>query len=235
MIDIHSHVLPGIDDGSRSWEMTLEMCRMAKEDGTTHIVCTPHANFEYDYNRESHTALLEELKTKFPEMEFSLGCDFHLSYDNVEDAIKNPRRYTIGNTRYLLIEFSDFNIPPSTPDILFQLHSAGMVTIITHPERNPVLARKPDLVRQFVEMGALVQVTANSLTGFWGKIPQKTAELLLKNGLVHFIASDAHSLRSRPPLLSAARKAAARIVGERGAECLVVDNPRAVVNDQALT
>jgi protein-tyrosine phosphatase len=214
--------------------MTIAMCQMAKEDGTVHMVCSPHANFEYTYNRERCTQMVEELRARVPGMAFSLGCDFHLSFENIEDAVAFPKRYTIGDSRYLLIEFSDFTIPANTPEILFKLQSAGMVPIITHPERNPVLSRKSSLVNEFVEQGALVQITANSLTGFWGRGPKKVTEQLLEKGLVHFIASDAHSLKSRPPHLSAARKTAAKIVGQRSADRLVIDNPQAVVNDQPL-
>jgi protein-tyrosine phosphatase len=81
MIDIHCHLLPGVDDGAQSWDITLEMCRLAEEDGVTHIVATPHSNFEYHYDREFHSILLEELRSRVPTLSFSLGCDFHLSYE----------------------------------------------------------------------------------------------------------------------------------------------------------
>ena len=114
MVDIHCHILPGIDDGSKSWEMTAEMCRLAVEDGITHIVATPHCNDRYEYNRERFTEMLGQLHDAANgELSFSLGCDFHFSYDNIQDALENPRRYTIGDSQYLLIEFSDFGIPPS--------------------------------------------------------------------------------------------------------------------------
>src|SRR6266508_1714362 len=88
MIDIHCHILPGIDDGARNWEITLEMCRLARQDGITHIVATPHANYDYKYDREAHLALLDELRARMPELRFSLGCDLHLSYENIDAAAK---------------------------------------------------------------------------------------------------------------------------------------------------
>src|ERR1700685_3624639 len=135
MVDIHTHILPGIDDGSKSWEMTAEMCRMAAADGITHIVATPHSDHVYAYDRERFTQLLGHLHDAGDgKLAFSLGCDFHFSYDNIRDALDHPHRYTIGDTQYLLIEFSDHGIPPSVKDDVFALRSCGMRPIITHPE-----------------------------------------------------------------------------------------------------
>ena len=121
MVDIHCHILPGIDDGSKSWEMTAEMCRIAARDGITHIVATPHSNDVYDYNRERFTEMLGQLHDSADgKLTFSLGCDFHFSYDNIQDAMNNPRRYTIGDSQYLLIEFSDYGIPPSVKQDVFR-------------------------------------------------------------------------------------------------------------------
>jgi protein-tyrosine phosphatase len=231
MIDIHCHLLPCVDDGARSWDITLEMCRLAEEDGVTHIVATPHSNFEYHYDREFHSILLDELRTRVPTLSFSLGCDFHLSYENIEDALVHPERYAIGDTRYMLVELSEFSAFKVT-DSLYRLQTAGLVPIITHPERNPAILGNPGLLGEFSDAGCLFQITANSLTGFWGKPSQKLSESMLKKNMVHFIASDAHGLRSRPPLLSGALRAAAKIVGAEAAERLVVANPMAVIANQ---
>jgi protein-tyrosine phosphatase len=231
MIDIHCHLLPGVDDGAQSWDITLEMCRLAEEDGVTHIVATPHSNFEYHYDREFHSILLEELRSRVPTLSFSLGCDFHLSYENIEDALVHPERYAIGDTRYLLVELSEFSAF-KVAESLYQLQTAGLVPIITHPERNPVILGNPALLNEFSDAGCLFQITANSLTGFWGKPSRKLCESMLRNNMVHFIASDAHGLRSRPPLLSAARQAAAKIVGTEAAEKLVVANPMAIISNK---
>jgi protein-tyrosine phosphatase len=230
MIDIHCHLLPGIDDGSKSWDTTLEMCRMAAADGVTHIVATPHANYEYRYDRAGYFALLEELRSRVPEMSFSLGCDFHLSFENIEHAREHPELYSIGETRYLLVELSDFSVFGFAQS-LYNLRAAGLVPILTHPERNPRILANPELLRDFSDAGCLMQITANSLTGFWGKSSQKMCETMLKTNMVHFIASDAHGIRSRSPILSAARNAAAKIVGAAAADALVNANPSAVVNN----
>jgi protein-tyrosine phosphatase len=237
MIDIHCHLLPAIDDGAKSWDVTLEMCRMAAADGITHIVATPHANFEYRYDRAAHLALLNEVRSRISDiglnLQLTLGCDFHLSFENIEDAVAHPERYAIGDTRYMLVELSEYTIFHVT-DSIFRLRSAGLEPILTHPERNPVLLKKPELVKDYVYAGALVQLTANSLTGFWGKYSQKMSESLLQQGLVHFIASDAHGIKGRPPLLSKARNVAANIVGEAAATRLVEDNPAAILANQPL-
>lgn len=233
MIDIHCHLLPAVDDGSKSWDVTLEMCRLAAEDGVTHIVATPHANYEYPYDRALHLALLEELRARVPELEFSLGCDFHLSYENIQDAIVHPERYTIGGTRYLLVELSDFSTF-NVAQILFQLQSAGLVPIVTHPERNQVILGEPELINRFSDVGCLFQITANSLTGFWGRTSQRMCEEMLKRNMVHFIASDAHSAVGRPPVLSQARDAAARLIGADAAQRLVHGNPEAVLNNRSI-
>jgi protein-tyrosine phosphatase len=233
MIDIHCHLLPCVDDGAKSWEITLEMCRMAGKDGVTHIVATPHANDEYRYDRAPHLALLGELQSRAPELSFSLGCDFHLSYDNIEDAMDHPERYAIGDTRYLLVELSEYSAF-SVAQTLYHLRTAGLVPIVTHPERNPAILGNPELLKEFADVGCLFQITANSLTGYWGKPSQKMCEMMLKKNMVHFIASDAHGLRSRPPVLSAARKTAARLVGAEAAERLVETNPAAVLKNESI-
>ena len=233
MIDIHCHILPGIDDGARDWETTLEMCRLARQDGVTHIVATPHANYEYQYDRAAHLGLLDELRARVPELSFSLGCDFHLSYDNMEDAKQHPDRYTIGATRYLLIELSEYSIF-NVSHTLYELQATGLLPILTHPERNPLVVRKPELLEEFAAAGCLFQITANSLTGFWGKRAQQFCVEMLRKQLVHFIASDAHGVKNRTPVLSQARDVAAKIVGAAEAEMLVATNPRAVVSGHLL-
>lgn len=235
MVDIHCHVLPGIDDGSKSWEMTAEMCRMAAADGITHIVATPHANHLYAYDRERYTDMLGQLHDAGDgKLTFSLGCDFHFSYDNIRDALEYPRRYTIGDTQYVLIEFSDYAIPPSVKQDVFTLRSHGMAPIITHPERNQLLLKKPEMVLSLIEQGCLVQVTANAVTGAWGKASQKMARWLLQRQAIHVVASDAHDTANRKPIMSEAKRAIAELAGSEVAERLVTHNPTAIVEGRSL-
>lgn len=235
MVDIHSHFLPGIDDGAKNWDVALSMVRMAAEDGITHIVATPHCNDEYNYDRAASLELLKKLREQCGvTMDFSLGCDFHFSIENIEAALERPERFCIGNTDYLLIEFSDFAISPFTGDALLRFIRAGVTPIITHPERNAVLQRRPQSIRDFAANGCVIQVTANSVTGYWGERPRKLAEYLLDHACVHVIASDAHDLSRRPPVLSKAHRAIGEKYGHEIAQALCQDNPRAIVNNRAL-
>ena len=235
MVDIHSHILPEVDDGAQSWEMAEHMCQMAARDGIEHMVATPHANGEYSYDREWLRGVLNALRQRIGDKpKLSLGCDFHLSYENLESLAKDPHRYTIENTPYLLVEFSDFSIPPSINDELEDLLVRRLVPIITHPERNPLLQRTPERVLHWAQMGCAVQVTASAILGGWGEKPKKVAQWLFQREAVHILATDAHSVEGRPPILSAARDAIARSYGAAIAHALTDGNPRAVVAGQPL-
>ncbi|HZU23090.1 MAG TPA: CpsB/CapC family capsule biosynthesis tyrosine phosphatase [Terriglobales bacterium] len=237
MVDIHCHILPGVDDGARDWETSLAMCRIAARDGIRHIVATPHANDEFQYDRPRLQALLAELHRLAAQdaqiaatpLTFSLGCDFHLSFENFRDALARPERYCIQGTRYLLVEFSDYVIPPNTEDLFCQLGDLGIRPIVTHPERNRILAGDLKRVLRWADEGAIIQVTANAFTGRWGKQAEKTARALMDRGAVHVVASDAHGTGSRPPLLSEARSFIAKRYGEQLASALVDANPGAIV------
>jgi protein-tyrosine phosphatase len=231
VIDLHCHILPLIDDGPSSWEVTAEMCRIAAQDGIRHIVATPHANHKYSYDRERFASMLQTLRASCSDsLTFSLGCDFHFSYDNIEDALLHPQRYTIARSNYLLIEFNDFSLMPSIRQGIFRLVSGGMVPIVTHPERNPVLLDKPRHVLDLVDYGCLIQVTADSFTGHWGERPQRMAEWLLKSDAVHIVASDAHDAQHRPPILSAAYERVSILTNQAVAQALFVDKPGAIVS-----
>jgi len=235
MVDIHSHILPMVDDGARSWEIAIEMVDMARRDGVTHMVATPHANFEYQYNRESHSVLLADLQSKVGDgIQLILGCDFHFSYENLEDALAHSHRYTIGETRYLLIELSDHSIPPHIANMIFSLTSKGLIPILTHPERNRILHAEPQRVREWVAMGVIVQVTADSFTGRWGRSVQKQAHWYAEHGLLHVLASDAHGTTHRTPVLSKCRKTIVESYGERYANLLLETNPLAIIENRPL-
>lgn len=232
MVDIHCHILPGVDDGAKDWPTTVEMCRIAIKDGITHLVATPHASERYAYSREQHWTALLELQERVPELTFALGCDFHLSYENIESLRQYPQHYTIGNSRFVLTELSDFGIPDHIKQYLFQIHCLGLTTVITHPERNGIFAQYPDLAAELVDMGCLLQITGSSLLGTWGRGARKLAERYLAEGLVSVIASDAHDAKRRTPTLSKARNAAANIVGSEAASQLVEANPWWIVAGQ---
>ena len=235
MIDIHCHILPDVDDGSKSWEMTLEMCRLAIRDGITHLVATPHANETYAYSPDRVRDLVVELDHKVgDQLVIGIGCDFHMSFENIEDAIAHPHRYTIASGPYLLVELSEYGIPPQIGESFRRLQAVGIIPIITHPERNNILQRRPERVLEWVDAGCLVQVTASAVTGSWGETARRISMWLLENNAVHVLASDAHDHRHRNPILSEAREAVSRRFGADLARELVLDNPEAVVSGRVL-
>ena len=235
MVDIHSHILPEVDDGPKSWDVCVAMCRAAASDGITHMVASPHANDRYHYDRDYMQGLVAHLQQLVGDTpKITLGCDFHLSYENLQDAFANPTRYVIGNTHYLLVEFSNYSVPQNTTDSFHKLGDHGVTVIITHPERNPILRENLQRVIEWAEQGCIIQMTGSALTGFWGERTRRSAEWLLEHQAVHVLATDAHDLEKRVPILSTSRDAAAQIVGDEIAEALVSSNPGAIVNDQLL-
>jgi len=235
VIDIHSHILPEVDDGSKSWDVSVAMCRMAAADGITHQVATPHANDRYHYDRAYLQTLVAHLQSLVgPALKLSLGCDFHLSYDNMQDVLANPERYAIEGTHYMLVELSNYSVPQQTTDCFMQLGDRGITAIITHPERNPILRESLPRVVEWAEQGCVIQMTGSALTGFWGERVRQAAIWLLERQAVHVLATDAHDLEKRVPVLSTSRDAAAEICGEEIAEALVEANPQAIISNQPL-
>jgi protein-tyrosine phosphatase len=211
------------------------MCQMAAADGITHMVATPHANDQFAYNRRQHEDCLAQLREKVSgKIQLSLGCDFHMSFDNIQALRKNPAEFCIGRTNYLLVEFSDFGMSPKMLETLKEFLDNGLRPIVTHPERNRILQQRPKMILDMAEIGCVIQVTASSFTGFWGKGPKKTAQWLLKNGTLHVLATDSHDLVRRKPILSAGRAAVAELAGEEIAESLVSKNPEAIVRGENL-
>ncbi|HTM47901.1 MAG TPA: CpsB/CapC family capsule biosynthesis tyrosine phosphatase [Bryobacteraceae bacterium] len=230
MIDVHSHILPGVDDGAKTLEESLAMLRLAAGSGTTDIVASPHANHEYKFDPDVNSLLLADLRHAIGgTIRIHHGCDFHLSYDNIQDALKNPRKYAINNKNYVLVEFSDLLIPKTTDDVFYQMRMAGMIPIITHPERNMLLQQRLNQLKAWAESGCLLQVTGGSLLGRFGKQAKAFADRLMKEGLAHIVASDAHDTRHRPPSLKEAFEYVARTYGPERAEMLFHANPAAVL------
>lgn len=220
-----------MDDGSKTLEQSIAMLRMAAGAGTTDLVCTPHANSNYTFDPAVIAERLRELEAGIAgAVRLYTGCDFHLSYDNITDAIANPRKYTINGNRYLLVEFSDLMIFRNTGEIFGRLQDAGMIPIITHPERNALLQLRLEEIARWVEDGALLQVTGHSLLGQFGRKAAEFARTLLDRRLVHFIASDGHDLQHRPPKMDEAHVWLVKNYDERLASLLCVENPRATLS-----
>ena len=212
------------------------MIEMAAADGTTHFVGTPHCNDRFPFSLDRNRTLLEELRARTgARITLLCGCDFHLSYENVQAALADPRTFALNQGSYLLTEFDNFSIAPQMADVFYRLRGAGLVPIITHPERNPLLQKGDNkFLRKLAEMGCPIQVTAGSLTGRFGRMAKEVARRLFRERLVHLVASDAHDTEKRPPRLSDARALVEKEYSAELAQALFVDNPRAVIESQPL-
>jgi len=206
------------------------MLRLAAENGTSDIVASPHSNHQFKFDPDIIAEKVEELRRASGGIvQIHTGCDFHLSFDNIQDSLQHPSKYAINQKNYVLVEFSDLLIPKTTDEVFYQMQSAGMIPIITHPERNMLLQRRLDKLEAWSESGCLMQVTAQSFLGRFGKHAKAFADLLLQKGLVHIVASDAHDTQHRPPLLKEAYEYVSKECGVARAEMLFVKNPRATL------
>ncbi len=235
MVDIHSHILPGIDDGAKTLDESLAMLELAAASGTTDIVATPHANSSYPYDEDATDKLIAQLSSQSTaSIKIHRGCDFHLNFDNLSNALKNSSRFTVNGGRYLMVELPDLASLPVMRTVLDRLLAVRVVPIVTHPERNsPLCANLPEL-QTWVRDGCLLQVTALSFTGRFGQTALRTTETLMNSGMVHFVASDAHDCIDRSPNLSPAYQHVTQHWGRETADALFVDNPMAVVMDEPI-
>jgi len=235
MVDLHCHLLPGLDDGPKSFEDSMAMAEDAIADGITHVVATPHASSShvFDYTRVS--AARRELQREIGErLTLATGCDFHLSHENLLALRENPRPFCVNQKDYLLVEFNEFSIPPALDQTLHELMLAGIRPVVTHPERNAILRTHPERLKQWIRQGCYAQITAGSLTGVFGLAAQENAWAWLADGLIHFVSSDAHNTGRRPLKLKFAYDAVSGKLGEERAKACFVDNPRAAFEGQPL-
>jgi protein-tyrosine phosphatase len=230
MIDIHSHVLPGLDDGSQTLENSVTMLEMAAAAGTTDIVATPHANTEFRFDPAAIESKLTELRGRIGnKIRLYSGCDFHLMSENIQDALAHPTKYTINHKNWLLVEFSDFIIFPNTAELLAHLREGGMLPVITHPERNQIIQNRFNDLQKWVQEGAFVQLTAVSLLGTFGQAARRFSQQLIEAELAHFVASDAHDTDYRTTRLDTAYEWLSKNYGEEYARAVTVDNPSATI------
>jgi protein-tyrosine phosphatase len=235
MIDVHCHLLHSLDDGPNTLEESLAMVRIAAESGTTDLVATPHASPEFPYQAELVAERISELAAACgSSLRIYPGCDFHLTYENIQDALSNPSKYSINHLSYLLVEFSDLLVHHNAGAIFERLRSVGLLPVITHPERNRLLKERLNDLEAWVKDGCFLQITAQSLLGDFGLPAQDFSEVLLKRGLVHFVASDGHNCDARPPRLDEAYGYLAAAFGRPTAELLCVANPRAALAGEPL-
>jgi protein-tyrosine phosphatase len=235
MVDLHCHILPGLDDGSSGLEESLEMAEAAIADGITHVVATPHSSSSHAFNYARVREARDELQARLGDrLVLATGCDFHMSPENMIALREDAPRFCINQRNYLLVEFNEFSIPPAMDHTLHELQLAGLQPVITHPERNGILRTRPERLKQWVEHGCYVQVTANSLTGTFGPGAQQGGWRWMGEGLIHFVASDAHNTTSRPLRLRPAYDAVEAKFGKETAEGLFVANPMAAFDGAEL-
>lgn len=239
MIDIHAHLLPGIDDGPSELEEAVAMCRAATADGCTAVVATPHQRHGLWWNGDPER--LEELRAAVAEAadgapEVFLGAEVRVGEGLVEALEAWPRGgvTSLAGSRYLLLEFSRVQPDPDPSGLVHELAVAGWRPVLAHPEEIEWLADDLRTLERLVFLGAALQITGASLTGGYGRRTADRARTLLDHGLVHFLASDAHDLRMRPPGLAAAAREVARRWGDDVAHLVTVTNPQAVLDDRPL-
>lgn len=238
MIDLHTHILWDWDDGPDDLYQSRAMCRLAEKDGTKAVCLTPHVfrmtrhKDDLDVLRRRMSEFAAEMRAAEIPLEFHYGAEVFVHPEVVRAVEK--LRFTVDQTSYVFLEFAGEGVPVGAANVLSQLLGKGFVPIISHPERNRGFAARPELLYEFVAMGCAAQVTAASLTGELGKEVRATAGLFMTHNLVHIIASDAHRTIGRPPGLSRAVEAAAKIVGESKARAMVTEVPRAILDNKAL-
>jgi protein-tyrosine phosphatase len=230
-IDIHCHVLPGLDDGPESVEDSLEMVKMASDDGISHIFCTPHVYPEvYDTDADSIKRARDELRSKVSNgMKLFFGGDVRITPD-LPERLANQEVPTLSGSPYLLVEFPSQIIPPYTSRLILNLRRNGLIPIVTHPERCAYFAKDFTGLRVLREQGCMFQLTAMSLTKDVVKEVRKITYAMIENGFADFIASDAHSTGHRAPILSTAYEAVWRQFGKDLADRLFFKNAQKILD-----
>jgi protein-tyrosine phosphatase len=234
MVDIHCHLLPGVDDGAGDWDECLEMGRVAAADGITVIVATPH----WPQNNDAPDAarvrdLVAEVQQAFDDEGIAIhvypGHELVILPEAPDELAAGNALGIAGTMRYALMETPYHHLPYYLREIIFQIQSRGFTPVIAHPERNPIIQAKPETLNDYIDSGCLVQVTAGSILGQFGAPSKRAAEYLMRQGWCHVIASDAHSTSGRPPALHEAMEAAATLIGEDAAQRAVTTTPADIV------
>lgn len=235
MIDIHCHILPGVDDGPSTLRESLEMCRAAAADGIRTIVATPHfipGTDEFTSRKVLDAVHVLETAAREEGLELRImpGAEFAFSPE-MPAQLTQGRHFTLNNNgRYFLTELPPFSVPPNWDGFLVSLVSLGYAPIIAHPERNDWFMSHPEALASAIDRGILVQITAMSIVGGFGLEVRDFSMFLLRHNLVHAIATDAHSADFRLPVLSEAVGLAADLVGMERAEALVKSVPEAIIS-----
>jgi len=239
MIETHFHCLPAIDDGPANWDEAVALCRAAAGGGTTAIVATPHVLRDPWMNDDPAArdkAVMKLNGLMAGELSILAGCEYFFSLDAVELVERGARGPLIGlnRSRYLLLEFSSSGIPVGTDGVFHEISLLGVTPVIAHPERSRYFAEVPERLELLVSRGAVVQITAGSLLGDFGVAPLAACQEFFRRGMVHIVASDAHSVGRRPPRLAAARRWVRRAWGKSAEHGLFEENPKALIASEPL-
>jgi len=237
MIDLHCHILPGIDDGAADVSVSLAMARASVDDGVSVVACTPHILPGLYHNtgpqiRQAVKDLQDVLDDENIPLRLVTGADVHIVPDFV-DGLRSGRLLSLADTRYVLVEPPHHVAPLRLEDLFFNLLVAGYVPILTHPERLTWINERYASIKRLVRAGVWMQITAGSLVGHFGRNAKYWAERMLGEGCVHILATDAHDTKRRPPNLGRGRELAAKLVGDEEAEHLVVTRPKGGLSNAA--
>lgn len=237
MVDLHCHILPGIDDGSKDIEETLEMARIAVSEGVHHIICTPHyIQYSDYYNKKQVEALVDEMNERLNEEGISLtlsaGHEVYMTPD-LPKLVQEGEVSTLNNTQYLLVEFPMNDIPLYAEDVFYELRLMGLTPVLAHPERYPMIIENPNLLLKFLNLGVLCQANVGSIRGFFGERVQETVFKLIEHHMIHFIATDAHTPRNRSPKVQKALEAVTKLDATLAQE-LFIENPLKVYQNELI-
>lgn len=241
MHDLHAHILPGIDDGPAAIEDSVEIARIAASNGTRTMLATPHRKDVTELSsveriRDLAAELGCRIRNEGIRLSIALGMENHID-DALPDDVASGKALTMNGSRYILVEmpfFGDINEHDYVEGALRDLQALGLTPVFAHPERIEAFQRRPALLERYIGMGMLSQLTRGSLLGHWGKEMRQFSLDLLRNGMAHILSSDTHSPQPpRTPELGEALKVASGIVGYQKAKAMVIDTPRAILNDES--
>ncbi len=240
MIDIHSHILPSVDDGAESLELSLKMAQVAVADGVTDMIVTPHCNIPKIFDNYESATLLEYfnmLKSQLRKNDIPLnlyrGMEVYAT-EKIFDLYTTERIITLNDSRYLLVEFNFDENPDWVLYCLEQLLDLGVTPIVAHPERYNFVNDFPNMPFHWTKMGCLSQINRGSLMEKFGKDAMRLAVAMIDKNLAHFVASDAHSFDRRSPMLSIGYAIIEKNWSKEMAEKLLIKNPRAVIEDRKI-
>ncbi|MBQ6407705.1 MAG: protein-tyrosine-phosphatase [Butyrivibrio sp.] len=237
-IDIHCHIMPGVDDGAKDAETSLEMLRIAQKNGIQHIVLTPHHkpmhhNVSPDHNKKYTKALWELAKKNGIDVKLYSGNEIYYS-DETFDELVSGRICTLAGSDYVLVEFHPTNPYKAIHNAIYQVQAAGFIPVLAHVERYSDMVSHASYVQEMVDMGCYIQVNASSIMGKYGFGISHFTKKLLKNHLVHFVASDAHDTDGRAPQLSECREFVGRKFGNEYSDRLFWNNPMCIINNEVI-